>query len=135
VRSADDIERLLATEADGAIDRLVLNAGMQTVRPRKGEDGYELTFAVNHLAHFLLMRRLIEKMAKNSRIVFTSSGAHDPDEKTDAPAPQHADANLLAFPDRDPNRDTNPTKAALRAYSAAKLCNILTSLPSRRRER
>ena len=43
------------------------------------------------------------------------------------PPPIHADAVRLANPDRDPERDTSPGKAAGRAYSASKLCNLLTA--------
>lgn len=40
--------------------------------------------------------------------------------------PRHAEAGLLAHPDRDPARDATPRRAGEHAYTAAKLCNILT---------
>jgi len=49
---------------DTRIDGLVLNAGTQ-VRDidQRTEDGFEPTFAVNHLAHYLLLRLLSPRLA------------------------------------------------------------------------
>ncbi len=110
------------------IDALVLNAGGQ--RPdvdARSADGYELTFATNHLSHYLLARLLLPHMASGGRIVLTSSGTHDPAEKTGVPPPNHADAMMLAYPDRDPQRDNRPMTAGMRAYSASKLANLMTA--------
>lgn len=45
----------------------------------KTDDGFELTFGVNHLAHFLLTHLLMEPLvaAQKSRIVTVSSMAHE----------------------------------------------------------
>jgi NAD(P)-dependent dehydrogenase (short-subunit alcohol dehydrogenase family) len=59
--------------------RVVLaNAGVTTKSRRESADGYELTFAVNHLAHFLLINRLVDTLKANapSRIVIVSSMVH-----------------------------------------------------------
>ena len=109
------------------IDRLVLNAGIQLNKPATSIDGFELTFAVNHLAHFVIVQSLMHAMAPNGRIVLTSSGTHDPAEKTPMPVPRHADARRLAFPVQDKDLDPNPGTALRRAYSTSKLCNILTA--------
>ncbi|MFW9928863.1 MAG: SDR family oxidoreductase [Candidatus Thorarchaeota archaeon] len=57
---------------------LINNAGMQTFRRQKTENGYEKTFTVNHLAYFLLTNLLLDKLIESrpSRIVNVSSGAH-----------------------------------------------------------
>lgn len=112
---------------DGPIDALVLNAGGQ--RPNvdaRSADGFELTFATNHLAHYLLLRLLMPRLRDCARIVLTSSGTHDPAEKTGVPPPRHADARLLADPALDPRRDRSAA-AGMRAYSASKLCNLMTA--------
>lgn len=72
-RAADEIERLT-----GRIDVLINNAG--AIRPARQttEEGYEATFAGNHLGPFLLtnlLLPLIEKAAP-ARIVTVSSSAH-----------------------------------------------------------
>ena len=118
---------VVAALAGGTIDALVLNAGVQfaDVTARSAE-GYELTFATNHLSHYLLIRLLLPHLGEGGRIVMTTSDTHDPAEKTIVAPPNHADADRLAHPDRDPARDTGPLTAAMRAYSTSKLCNLMT---------
>lgn len=41
-------------------------------------DGYELSFAVNHLAHIALVLRLLGSMKPDGRLVFLASDAHYP---------------------------------------------------------
>jgi len=68
----------LINETEERLDILVNNAGLgQSYRVT--EDGYESTFQVNYLSHFLLTLLLLEKMKKSapSRIVNVSSMAHD----------------------------------------------------------
>jgi NAD(P)-dependent dehydrogenase (short-subunit alcohol dehydrogenase family) len=111
------------------ITHLILNAGGQ--RPdadTRTIDGFEMTFATNHLAHYLLLRLLMPQLADGARVVVTSSGTHDPREKTGVPPPRHAKAEWLAHPDRDPNLDQSATVAGMRAYSSSKLCNLMTAL-------
>ena len=120
-------------QSEAAFDALVLNAGVQCTSAQTSRDGFELTFAVNHLAHYLLARLLAPTLAPGGRIIFTASGTHDPDMKTGVPAPRHADAQRLACPSQDPQRDGNPMKAGRRAYSTSKLCNIMTARELARR--
>ena len=62
------------------IDALALNAGIQMVTgDLASADGLELAFAVNFLAHFLIVERLKGLMRPGGRIVMTSSEVHDPD--------------------------------------------------------
>lgn len=51
------------------------------------KEGFEETFAVNRLSHFLLVNLLLDRMDKDGRIVFVSSGTHDPEKKTGMPEP------------------------------------------------
>jgi NAD(P)-dependent dehydrogenase (short-subunit alcohol dehydrogenase family) len=69
---------------------LVCNAGLQLTRPRTSPDGFELTLAVNHLGHFLLVNLLLERLLANApaRIVVVASGVHDPKMKTGLPKPE-----------------------------------------------
>jgi len=110
------------------VDALVLNAGM--VRPDiagRTVDGFETTFAVNHLAHYLLVRLLLPALAERALVVMTTSGTHDPANHAGLAPPRHADAELLARPDRDPDSDPRPHKAGEHAYTASKLCTVLTA--------
>jgi NAD(P)-dependent dehydrogenase (short-subunit alcohol dehydrogenase family) len=63
------------------LSALVLNAGGINMKAKSLEftdDGFERTFQLNFLGHFLLANLLIENMATPSRIVFVSSDLHDP---------------------------------------------------------
>lgn len=57
------------------LDVLVNNAGASFRSPLLGPDGYELTFALNHLAYFQLTVSLLDLIRRtpNARVVSTSS--------------------------------------------------------------
>ncbi len=104
--------RRLADEILAAHDRigvLVNNAGLFSPGHRVSADGFELTFAVNHLAPFLLTNLLLDRLRASApaRIVTIASEAH---------RGQRLDPALLAHP---------PDRSAMRAYGRSKLCNIL----------
>ena len=60
----------------GPIDLLINNAGMVSSRHRMSEDGFELTFATNHLGPFLLTALLLEHLNDSARIVNVASRVH-----------------------------------------------------------
>ena len=55
---------------------LVNNAGMVSTRHRTSVDGFELTFATNHLGPFLLTALLSDHLHKTARIVMVASRIH-----------------------------------------------------------
>ena len=111
------------TKLDGTqIDILILNAGAQfgTAKRRTG-DGFESTFAINHLAHYLLLRLLTSSLAKNATIVITTSDVHDP--KQVPIGPKELNPEALAHP----QGKGNGFMSGMRAYASSKLCNLLTA--------
>lgn len=60
------------------LDVLVNNAGALFLEHRLSEDGLEMTFALNHMACFVLTTALLDllRATPGSRVVTTSSGAH-----------------------------------------------------------
>lgn len=103
---------------------LVCNAGLQQNKTLKlSSDGYEITFAANHLGHFLLTNLLITHLVNNgpARIVIVASGVHDPKRKTGMPIPSFADLDSLAS---SGGSDKNKYNGQL-AYVNSKLCNLL----------
>ncbi len=124
----DSVRAFAASIPEGPIDRLLLNAGLQLANSEsRTVDGFETTFATNHLAHYLLLRLVMPRLAPGALIAITSSGTHDPAERSGVPPPRHANADLLAHPERDPAIDKAAMTAGMRAYSASKLCNLLTA--------
>jgi NAD(P)-dependent dehydrogenase (short-subunit alcohol dehydrogenase family) len=110
------------------IDSLVLNAGVRSYNvSAQTRQGFERTFGVNHLAHYLLARLLLTRIKDEGIIVFTTSGTHNPAEKHRVPTPSHVNAEWLAYPARDPYLDRRPATAGLRACSSSKLCNVMTA--------
>ena len=124
----DTVHTFAATLSTTQFDTLALNAGRQgyDVTTRTAQ-GFERTFGVNHLAHYLLARLLLPQIRNGGNLIFTSSGTHDPATKSAVPSPKHANAEWLAFPERDPTFDQRPITAGLRAYSSSKLCNVMSA--------
>src|SRR5262245_14018043 len=62
----------------GKLDILINNAGAMYTTRHLSADGIELTWAVNHLAPFLLTKLLLDRLkaSTRSRIITTASDAH-----------------------------------------------------------
>jgi light-dependent protochlorophyllide reductase len=108
--------------ADVPLQALVCNAGLQVSRgSQRSVDGFELTFAVNHLGHFLLTNLLLGRLVANApaRIVIVASGVHDPKLRTGMPKPSITDITTLAT-DGQRQGDFNGRLA----YVNSKLCNL-----------
>lgn len=115
------VNSVIHTIGENKIDILLLNAGLHgSPAEDKSEDGYGLTFAVNHLSHYLISRLLLPYMSDSSRMVITSSNMHNPPFK--ALAPKKLDLNEWAHPTSGGNG------AGIRSYIASKLCNLMTVL-------
>ena len=113
------------------IDVLILNAGLQytgSKTPRRSTQGFELTFAVNHLAHFYLTKNLIPLInrSNDSRIIITSSEVHNPMSSGGRVGARAGLGNLsgLASGSGFEMIDGNQFNAD-KAYKDSKLCNIL----------
>ncbi|MGC2494812.1 MAG: SDR family NAD(P)-dependent oxidoreductase [Candidatus Binatus sp.] len=137
LESVRNFARDYAAERRPPLRAIVCNAATQIVTGRTfTEDGFETTFAVNHLGHFLLVNLMLAQMSPPARIVVVSSGTHDPAQTTGMPAPLYRRARILARPDEDskPLHDPQGT-AGRRAYTTSKLCNVLFTYELDRRLR
>ena len=109
------------------IDAMVLNAGLQYAghrSPRWSAQGIELTFAVNHLAHQLLVEGLKEQ---TRAIVITGSEVHNPTTgggRVGRPAGLGEMEGLRQGPGAAMVDGLSPFNAD-KAYKDSKLCNLL----------
>ncbi len=107
--SLEDVRKMVETVKSeyGRLDVLLNNAGVFKRDKELSKDGFEMTFAVNHLAHFLLTNLLLDIIKESKgRIVTVSSMAHSSDIDFD---------NLQGEKFYD----------GYTAYAYSKLCNIL----------
>ncbi len=115
----DEVRRLAGELLDRypRIDVLANNAGAIFTSRHVTPDGFEQTFALNHLSPFLLTSLLLGRLAESqARVVTTSSDAHK-GATLDLDDLQAADGRY------------RPGKA----YGASKLCNILFTRELQRR--
>jgi retinol dehydrogenase-12 len=97
------------------IDVLANNAGALFASRKVTSDGFEQTFALNHLAPFLLTNLLLDRL-RGGRVVTTASDAHT--------------AGRLDLDDLQ----SEDSYSAMGVYGTSKLCNILFTRELARRE-
>ncbi|CAJ2509294.1 Uu.00g143200.m01.CDS01 [Anthostomella pinea] len=103
------------------IQALLLNAALQFPGSLTlTSEGIESTFAITHVGHALLFHLLYPHLAANARVVVTSSGTHDPSQKSGLPDAIYTSAEDLAHP--PPAIANGPGR---RHYANAKLANVL----------
>lgn len=104
---------------------LLNNAGIQYIsQTRYTQQGYEQTFGVNHLGHFLLTHLLLPQMSARGKIINVASGVHKPGMTSAIPIPAYTSAEKLAFPDKQAHPKGLAHQGKER-YSTSKLCNVL----------
>lgn len=111
--------RRLANEFESKYSHLHVllnNAGAVFMRRQLSVDGIEMTFALNHLAYFLLTNLLLDKIQASApaRIINVSSGAHT--------------SGKIEFDNLQGERDYSS-----RAYGNSKLATILFTMELARR--
>ena len=137
------LERCCETllQAGDPIDALVLNAGLQysgARQPRWSAQGFELTLAVNHLAHQALLQRLLPLLLRSGapRLVVTASEVHDPGTPGGRVGPPAGLGSLAGLRrGRGAAMLAGGPFHAEKAYKDSKLCNLLMALEVERRLR
>lgn len=89
----DECLKMIDNGEMDTLQAIICNAGVRlNGEVSYTEDGYETTYATNYLGHVLLVELLLDTVAENGRIVFTSSGTHDPDT---------ADGKMMGIADKE----------------------------------
>ena len=122
------------------LDGVVLNAGLQYAghrQPRWSVQGFELTLAVNHLAHQLMLMRLLPLLLASAqpRLVITASEVHNPASgggRVGRPAGL-GELDGLRSTLGGTMLDGSSRFDADKAYKDSKLCNLLMGLEASRR--
>jgi len=125
---AEACEEIQGKLGSDRIDVLGLNAGVQIVRANASSaDGLELSFAVNFLAHVLIVERLKRLLRPGGRIVFTSSEVHDPDAfcLMGITRATWQDPLVLADVERSQNHIASPVDRGEARYCASKLLGLM----------
>jgi len=132
-----DVARLAGElAAYGPLAGLVCNAGVQhRAAPAYTRDGFEETFAVNHLAHFALALQVLPQLAPGARIAWIGSGTLEPEDRGARRfgfrGGRYSDARALSRGDGDDAADAG--QRARDRYATSKLCNLLTMAALARR--
>ncbi|MEY4578339.1 MAG: hypothetical protein RL701_3042 [Pseudomonadota bacterium] len=124
-----ELERKLKAAELPPLHGLICNAGVQGAKVFT-VDGFETTFAVNHLGHYLLVNLLLPSLTKPARIAVVASGVHDPVQleavpMAGVPAPAWNATAALAKGELGPaaaKDDANADRG--RRYSTSKLANV-----------
>ncbi|WP_433709081.1 SDR family NAD(P)-dependent oxidoreductase [Paenibacillus illinoisensis] len=101
---------------------LVCNAGFNLPALAYTKDGFEATFGVCHLGHYLLANLMLPQMMNNGRIIFVSSDMHNPPKVIYPTTPAFKNSMELAYPEKN---GKITTKSLMMRYPMAKLSNIL----------
>ena len=128
------VRKGIAAGEFGAFEAFLCNAGAQFRRPISySADGFEETFAINHLGHFLLINLLLDCVAERGRVVFTASGTHDPDTMDGKMVGPAVEPNAFALANEG-KQGEKPISGGQR-YATSKLCNVLFAYELDRRLR
>jgi len=100
------------------LDVLINNVGARFVKRQVTVDGYEMTFSLNYLGHFLLTHLLLDLLekSKSARIINVASSAH-------------GGCSNISFDDLQSQTEYN----GKHAYAQSKLANILFTYELSRR--
>ena len=108
---------------------LLNNVGMRQERPTKSAQGWDMTFATNHLGPFVLTEALVPHLPDGANVVFVCSAVEDPERK---PAKavgfrggRYISAEASARGEWKPGGSKMP---GADAYATSKQCNLATAM-------
>lgn len=109
------------------ITALVNNAGIRGTGPTKSPQGFDLTFATNHLGPFALTEALIPHLPDGANVVFVCSATEDIERKPAVLAGFRGGRYMSAEASaRGEWKAGGSTKVGFDAYATSKQCNLAT---------
>jgi len=123
---AAELTKRLNTGTIPPLHAVVCNAGVNPLGTKTATaDGFESTFGINHLGHFLLVNELFPALQPPARVVAVASGVHDPAQKSGVPAPAWNHPAALSRGELGASAASDRTMASgQRRYSTSKLANV-----------
>jgi NAD(P)-dependent dehydrogenase (short-subunit alcohol dehydrogenase family) len=106
---------------------LVNNAGIYQLRATKNAQGWDMSFATNHLGPFVFTEALIPHLPDGANVVFVCSGVEDPERKPAKASGfrggRYISAEASARGEWEPGGAARPGSDA---YATSKQCNLAT---------
>src|SRR6202045_4904253 len=123
---AAELTKRLSAGTIPPLHAVVCNAGVNPLNTKSTTaDGFESTFGINHLGHFLLVNELLPALQSPARVVVVASGVHDPAQKAGVPVPAWNETAALAHGELGPTAASDKAFASgQRRYSTSKLANV-----------
>jgi len=114
---------------DLPIAGLLNNAGIRQVRATKSAQGWDMSFATNHLGPFALTEALIPHLADGTNVLFVASAVEDPERRFAVAAGfrggRYISAEASARGEWQPGGSTQP---GFDSYATSKQCTLATAL-------
>jgi NAD(P)-dependent dehydrogenase (short-subunit alcohol dehydrogenase family) len=108
---------------------LLNNAGIMQMRATKNAEGWDMSFATNHLGPFALTEELLPHLPDGTNVVFVASAVEDPERKPAVAAGfrggRYISAEASARGEWNPGGSARP---GMDAYATSKQCNLATAM-------
>jgi len=108
---------------------LLNNAGIMQMRATKNAQGWDMTFATNHLGPFLLTEALAPHLPDGAHVLFVASAVEDPGRKPAVAAGfrggRYLSAQASARGEWQPGGSIKP---GMDAYATSKQCALVTAM-------
>jgi NAD(P)-dependent dehydrogenase (short-subunit alcohol dehydrogenase family) len=117
------------TALDLPIAGLLNNAGMRQEHPTKSAQGWDLSFATNHLGPFVLTEALLPHLRDGTNILFVASAVEDPErpmaKRAGFRGGRYISAEASARGEWKPGGSTRP---GFDSYATTKQCTLAAAL-------
>ena len=111
------------------ITAVLNNAGINTLRPAKSAQGWDLAFATNHLGPFAFTEALVSHLRDGTNILFVASAIEDPERKPVKAmrlgGGRYISAEASARGEWKPGGSSMP---GMDSYSTSKQCVLATAI-------